>query len=128
MSLNANYVATPKSPCVLVSAANTARDGSGANMVTLYTAPSSGARIDDISIDAIAATTAGMLRFFIHNTTSAFLVFEVPVTAVTPTASSKVFQVTLTNLGIVLQNGYSLRVTSHNAESFHICVTRGGDF
>ena len=127
MSINANYVATPKSPAILISTANTARDGT-LTMGTLYTAPASGARVDDISIRAIGTTTQGMIRLFLHNATSAFLIKEIPVQATVPSATNPSFGILLTDLGIVLQSTYSLRVSTEKAESFHVVVTRGGDF
>lgn len=128
MSINANYVATPKSPCVAVALASTARDGTSGTLYTLYTAASNGSRIDDISIEATGNTTAGMLRFYIFNGTTHFLIMEVPVIASTPTSTTKAFSVTLSNLSLVLQGTYLLKVSSQNAESFHVVVTRGGDF
>lgn len=128
MSINANYVATPKSPCVAIALASTARDGTSGTLYSLYTAPASGARIDDISVEATGTTTTGMLRFYIFNGTTHFLIMEVPVTANVPTGTSKAFSVSLTNLGLVLQSTYVLKVSSQNAEAFHVAVTRGGDF
>ncbi len=127
MSINANYVATPKSPAILISTANTARDGSG-TILSLYVAPASGARVDDISIQAIGTTTQGMIRLFLHNAVSAFLIKEIPVQAITPSATNASFGVLLTDLGIVLQSTHSLRVSTEKGESFHVVVTRGGDF
>lgn len=127
MSINANYVATPRSAPVLVSVANTGRDGSG-TIQPVFTAPASGSRIDDISICAIGTTTAGMIRLYIHNGTSAFLYMEIPVNAITPSGTLKAFSSYLTDLGLVLANGHSLRASTEKGESFHVSVTRGGDY
>jgi hypothetical protein len=127
MSSNANYAATPKSALAQLSAANTNRDGTG-TIVTVLTAGTSGTRIDDITITATGTTTAGVVRLFIHDGTTARLWREVLVSAITPSTTVSPFSATLTNLGLVLQTGFSLRASTNNAETFNICVTRAGDF
>jgi hypothetical protein len=127
MSSNANYAATPKSALAQLSAANTNRDGTG-TIVTVLTAGTSGTRIDDITITATGTTTAGVVRLFIHDGTTARLWREVLVSAITPSTTVSPFSATLTNLSLVLQTGFSLRASTNNAETFNICVTRAGDF
>jgi hypothetical protein len=127
MASNANYAATPKSALAQLSAANTNRDGTG-TIVTVLTAGTSGSRIDDIVITATATTTAGMVRLFLHDGTNARLFREVPVTAITPSATVQAFAASLPNLALVLAPGWSLRAATHNAESFNVSVTRAADF
>jgi hypothetical protein len=127
MSTQAQYAATPNTAAAVINAANTNRDGTG-TIVTVDTAGTNGTRIDDIYITATGTTTAGMVRLYLHDGTNARLWREVPVTAVTPTASVAAFASVLLNLGLVLAPGWSLRASTHNAETFHVCVTRAGDF
>jgi hypothetical protein len=127
MASNANYAATPKSALAQLSAANTNRDGTG-TIVTVLTAGTSGSRIDDIVITATAATTAGMVRLFLHDGTNARLFREVPVTAITPSATVQAFTASLPNLALVLAPGWSLRASTNNAEAFNVAVTRAADF
>ena len=132
MAINPSYAATPRCAIGQVSTANTARDGTG-TIATIFTAGASGSRIDAINLKAIATTTAGMIRLFIHDGTNARLLTEVPVVAVTPSATAPAWEVQLnTNsmsqmLPIILPTGYSLRAATNNAETFNLlCV--GGDF
>jgi len=127
MASNAQYAATPAGAMAVISAANTARDGTG-TIVTVETAGASGTRIDDITITATGTTTAGMVRLFLHDGTNARLWREVPVTGITPTASVQAFTATLSNLALVLQTGWSLRASTEKAETFNVLVTRAGDF
>ena len=127
MASNAQYAATPAGAMAVISAANTARDGTG-TIVNVETAGASGTRIDDIAIVATGTTTAGMVRLFLHDGTNARLWREVPVSAVTPSGTVPAFTATLSNLALVLQTGWSLRASTHNAESFNVLVTRAGDF
>lgn len=127
MATAAQYAATPRAALAVVSAANTARDGTG-TLVTVFTAGASGSRIDDIRINAANTVTAGVVRLFIHDGTNGRLFQEVMVTATTPSTTVQTFGTSLLNLGIVLPTGYSLRASTHNAETFHVLVTRAGDF
>ena len=127
MATAAQYAATPRTAVGQVSTANTNRDGTG-TIATIFTAGSSGSRIDDIYIVATGTTTAGVVRLFIHDGTNARLLSENLVTAVTPGTSVAVFSVALLNQAIILANGYSLRASTQIAETFNILVTRAGDF
>lgn len=132
MAIQANYAAVPKCGVGQVSTANANRDGTG-TIATIFTAGANGSRIDAINLKAVGTTTAGMIRLFIHDGTNARLLTELPVTAVTPGASTPAWEAQLnTNsmsqvLPIILPTGYSLRASTHNAETTNvICV--GGDF
>lgn len=127
MSTSAQYAATPRTAVAQVSTANTARDGTG-TLATVFTAGASGSRIDDLTIAAVATTTAGMVRLFLHDGTNARLWKEIAVSAITPSATVPVFSSSLSNQALILQSGWSLRASTHNAETFNVLVTRAGDF
>lgn len=132
MANQAQYVGTPKVGVGQVSTANTNRDGTG-TIATIFTAGSSGSRIDAINLKAVGTTTAGMIRLFIHDGTNTRLLTEVPVTALTPSATVPAWEAQLnTNtmtqvLPIILPTGYSLRASTNNAETFNV-IAAGGDF
>jgi hypothetical protein len=50
------------------------------------------------------------------------------VTAVTPSTTVEAWSTTLLNQAIVLPNGWSLRASTNNSETFNVLVTRAGDF
>jgi hypothetical protein len=127
MATAAQYAATPRAAVGQVVTANTNRDGTG-TLATIFTAGSSGSRVDDIKIQALATTTAGVVRLFLHDGTNARLWQEIMVTATTPSTSVQAFNTTLYNQALVLPNGWSLRASTNNAEGFNILVTRAGDF
>ena len=122
-----SYAAIPRAAAEQVSAANTARDGTG-TVVTLFTAGASGSRIDDIDIVAAATTTAGVVRLFLHNGTGYRLLREILVSAITPSTTVEVFSARLRDLALILPTGWSLRASTHIAETFNVMVTRAGDF
>lgn len=125
MAVNAQYIGTPKSPTVAISTANTNRDGTTGTYGTLMTAGSSGSRVDRIRVNATGSTTAGMIRFFVGTA----LVMELPVVAVTPSATIPAWgaDVVFDN-GLILQASAVLKVSTNNAEAFAVTVLSGGDF
>lgn len=127
MSEFAAFASVPATAQVQISAANTARDGTGA-IGTLITAPAAGTRVDTIEICAAGNTTAGMIRMFIHDGTSYALLREIPVAAITPSATVAAWYTKLSNLAIILKSGWSLRFSTHNAETFNVVATFAGDY
>lgn len=110
----------------LVSAANTNRDGTG-TIVTLFTAHvTNGSDIDSIQITAQGTTTAGIVRLYKHNGTTAFLWKEIIVPAITPSTTVTVFMRRIDcsrpEMANRLPAGWSLRASTHNAENFNVHV------
>jgi hypothetical protein len=130
MAANGNYAATPRAAVAQLTAANTARDGTG-TIVSVITGATTGTRVDDLVIQATGATTAGMIRLFLSldGGTTSRLIREIPVTAITPSATVQAFSASLTNLALLLPNASAvLRASTNNAETFNIAVVRAGDF
>lgn len=113
-----------------IATANTNRDGSG-TVGTVFTSGSNGSQIDHIDIKAAGNTTAGMVRLFIYDGTNYRLWKEIDVTAATPSGTVKAFSTTIDcskrENNLFLQSGYSLRATTHNAETFNVHAF-GGDY
>lgn len=126
MSTAAQYASTINSAHAQVSTANTLRDGTG-TIATVISAGASGTRIDDIAIVATGTTTVGVIRLFLHDGTNARLWREILVTAITPSTAQAVWSQYLYDLGLTLKTGWSLRASTHNAETFNVEVTRAGD-
>lgn len=131
MSTSPGYASTPRNSSVSIATANTNRDGTG-TVGTVFTAGSSGSRIDQIQICPAGAVTAGMVRLFIYNGSAYFLYKELPIIAVTPSGTVPVNPITLASgkdqdLPLILPSGWSLRACTHNAETFHV-TAQGGDF
>lgn len=125
MAANPQYVGIPKSPTVVISTANTNRDGTTGTYGTLMTAGSSGSRVDRIRVQATGTTTAGMIRFFVGTA----MIYELPVVAITASATAPVFSANVTfDNGLVLAASAVLKVSTNNAESFAVTVINGGDF
>ncbi len=108
---------------VSISTANTVRDGSSGTIAQLYTTPADGARIAYIRAVAVGTTTAGMIRVFFSTTSGGtkFLIGEISVSAVTPSASVPVWNGELLfTEPLLMKQNYTLHVSTHNAETFHV--------
>jgi hypothetical protein len=127
MGASAQFAAAVRNAIGQVSAANTNRDGTG-TIVSVFTAGANGSRVDKITIKAVASTTAGMIRLYIHDGANTRLWREVEVPAVTPSGTVRTFlEEVIPAGGLLLPNGYSLRASTHNAETFNV-IAEGGDF
>ena len=130
MATAAQYAATPRAAQAQVTAANTARDGTG-TIVTVMAGAATGTRVDDLRIQATGTTTAGVIRLFLSldGGTTNRLLREILVTATTPSTTVEAWSTQLSNLGILLPNANALlRASTNNAETFNLLVTRAGDF
>lgn len=127
MSAIPNYVSKPDIGAGTCSTANTNRDGTG-TIATLLTAAAAGTRVDRIVVTAQGTTAAGMLRLFVKNAAgSFFLRNEIPVTAITPGATTQAFTSTVTiSNGLFLPSGWGIGAAPHNAETYTLSV-EGGD-
>jgi len=142
MAAQGNYASVPRNGGVTISTANANRDGTGTlgTVMTGATRNTSanppltgGSRIDGLAFAARGTTTAGMIRLFIHDGTSNRLFAEIPVQAVTPSAtvaawSARATPETADFMPIVLGDGQTLKASTEKAESFDVIPFRAGDF
>ena len=127
MAANPIFPDTPIAAVAQVTTAETALDGTG-NVVTVWTPGADGGRIEYIRVKALVATSSGMIRLFIHNGTNSRLWHEIPVTAITPSASVESFEAEVVpTRPLVLPTGYSLRASTEKTETFNV-FAHGGDF
>lgn len=126
MATAAQYAATPVTASAVISAANTGRDGTG-TIVDVLTAGTNGTRIDDITIIATGAVTAGVVRLFLNDGANTRLWKEILVTAITPSVTVEAWKRVFVDLALVIKTGWKLQASTHNAETFNIFVTRAGD-
>lgn len=127
MAATPQYLTTPSNGLAALTTANTAL--TGASAVAVFTAGASGGRIDKVHIHATGATTAGMIRLFLGSAASvaAGLLYEIPVPAITPSATQPAWSAEV-DLGIVMQANYVLSATTEKTETFDVMVTMGGSF
>jgi hypothetical protein len=141
MSAAAQYLNDFLAGQVTYATAGTDRIGTNATAVcTARTAANGGkgAKVVRIRAEATGTTTAGMLRFYRYSTATAYLLFEIPVSAIVASGTVRAWSIdqvtspayTLDNDGamvvdITLAAGESLRFAPHNAESFTVTADYG---
>ena len=107
LTLAAQTACTTRAPTATASL-------SGANITAFVPTSTNGLRIDSIQVNACssaitAATAANLVGIWAHDGTTAFLVQEIAVTAVTPSATAAAFTTTYTfPAPLVLPAAYSL--------------------
>lgn len=125
---------------VAFTTANTNRDGTGtiADIVANTTTVGlNGCLVRWISIETTAASTitsAGMLRFYLHDGSNYRLFREIQVTAITPSATVKGWSLQAVttegdiangrwNINLDLPPGYKLGVSTHIGDAFVACTS-----
>lgn len=140
MSTQPSFAATPNSPVVAFSTANTGRDGLGA-ISLLCTARMPGSRVQRVQIRATGTTSAGVIRLFKRDSgltlggdgsitawsaPSWRLIEEILVQAVTPGTGQKVWSADWAPLdGFDLAPFESIGIATHLAEGFTAQVLGG---
>jgi hypothetical protein len=140
MSTQPSFAATPLSPVLSFSAANTNRDGTG-TIGLLCAARVPGSRVQRVQLRATGTTTAGVIRIFKRDSGLALngdgtiaswsapswrLIEEVLVTALTPGTTQKVWSGEWAPLdGFDLGPFEALGIATHNAEGFTAQVFGG---
>lgn len=129
MASSPAFVATPRSYFQIISTGVTTRTISGVTGLTsLFAGGSSGSRVDQIIVRATSTTTAGCIRLFMYSGSgNATLIDEIAVAALTPGATDSAFNISKTYSNLLVPNGYTLYVCTHNSESFAVHAI-GGDF
>lgn len=133
MATAAQYAATPKVGSALLTTADTSLTAP-TTVGTVFTAGSSGSRIDYIDIQGVATTTASIVNLFIYDGTTYFLWQQVPVIAVTSSTTAVAFNAGLSSnananvMPLCIPTGYSLRATVTVTQSGIRVIAYGGDF
>lgn len=126
MAAAPGYAATLRFGGAAISSADTSRTAP-ASVGTVLTAGASGSRVDVVHVNATGTTTAGTVRLWVYTGSVYYLLKEVEVLAVVPSATQIAWAVDMTfDGGILLPASHSLRATTHNAEAF-VVLAFGGD-
>lgn len=126
------FIATPRSPGVRISTANTNRDGATGTYGTLFTASANGALFPGFRYQAEGNTTAGAIRLFVQDAGSGNveMLKEMSVPAVTfvagttPPAEGEWYPPG----GIMLSGSSVVKVSTHIGETFGCFLQGGGDY
>lgn len=124
------FATIPRSAVAVISAANPSLTDTG-TIVSIMTAGAQGTKVERVRIKALVTTTAGMVRLWLHNGSANFLLEEVPVPALTKSASVAAFQADVDfstpDRLLLLPASWSLRASTEKAESFNVHAV-GADY
>jgi hypothetical protein len=97
---------------------------------TVYTAPASGARIDEIDIVGLGTTSNNLIVIHVYNGTTYWPIKVIQTTATTVSATVAPFTTSVTFSNLVLTNAsYSIRVSLFGADTAGYMITvLGGSF
>lgn len=113
-------VNTAQNAMVTINTANSNLDGTG-TLGTVITGTGSGINIKRIFIKAIGDVTQGMVRLFIDTGSGVRLIREIPIPTVDQRGVTPAFQYVIQfPKGLVINNGWILKASTQNAESFNI--------
>lgn len=125
MATQGQYITTWRTSTAKVSTANTAINGTG-TITDIFTFTATGGILECVNIKAEATTTAGMIRIWEKKSGTYYLIYEVAVAALTPSATVKSFHDTVW-FNRHYGNGDIIAVSTEKAESFSIQII-GGDY
>jgi hypothetical protein len=120
------FAATPRAACGALATANTKRDGTD-TIVTVFTAGASGSKIEEVRITPAATTTAGMVRLYLYDGSTYYLLSEHAIAAKTLSATVGATTTTLNYDNLLLPSGWSLRASTEKSEAIKVFAF-GGDF
>jgi hypothetical protein len=122
------FFATPFATQGQVSAANANLDGSG-TLVDIVAVQAAALKVETIKVKALVTTTAGMIRIYLHDGSSTRLWRELPVAAITKSASVASFEGSIDCSRpedlLVLPVGWKLQASTERAEAHNIFVEGG---
>jgi hypothetical protein len=133
MTTSAQYASIPKVGSALLTTEDTSLTAPS-TVGTVFTAGSSGSRIDYIKIQGVANTVAGLVNLFIFDGTNYFLWQQVPVQAVTSSTTVPAFTTNLSSnsdaniMPLNIPSGFSLRAATTTAQTGVRVIAYGGDF
>jgi ABC-type enterobactin transport system permease subunit len=132
MATTPNFVGTPRHWTGRITAANTARDGTGTIVDIVPVHATLGRKIERIEITAEVATLAGTVVLYVHDGTNFRIWREVAVTAITPNATgtasfSAQIDLSAPSQLMVLEAGQRLGAAPTQANAFNVRAI-GGEF
>lgn len=133
MATTAQYASIPKIGSALLTTADTSLTAPS-TVGTVFTAGSSGSRIDYIEVQGVANTVASLVNIFIFDGTNYFLYTQIPVQAITSSTTAPAFTATISSntnsniLPINLPTGHSIRATTSITQTGVRVTALGGDY
>lgn len=128
MAVDPIFATTPNIDSGQVSATADTSLTATTTYTTVFTAGSSGSKIEEIVFQGVGSSLAGVVRVFIYNGSTVRLLWEEAVTAVTSSTTAATYRTARQFDNLVLEAGWTLRVTSAVANQLIAVHVFGADF
>lgn len=110
MATDPVFASTPKVGSALPTTADTSLTAP-TNQVTVLTAATAGTKIEEVRVQGVGTTVAGVLNLFRYDGATYHLIDQFLITAVTSSATALAFQQTRTYANLWLVSGDTLRAS-----------------
>lgn len=112
MAASPAFAATPKVGAGIVPATLDTSLTAPANVTTIFTGGTNGSKVEEIVLQGIATTVAGIVNLFMHDGTTYHLIDQFLITAVTSSTTAVAFRLNRLYQNLLLPStSHSLRVT-----------------
>jgi hypothetical protein len=128
MSVDPVFASTPNVGAAQVSATADTSLIATTTYVTPFTAGASGSKVEEIVFQGVGTTLAGVVRVFIYDGSAVHLIWEEAVTAVTSSTTAATYRTARQFDNLILEAGWTLRVTSAVANQLVAVNVFAGDF
>jgi hypothetical protein len=120
MAADPAFAVTPRIGSVAISTQDTSLTAP-TNFGTLITGAAAGTRVVEVVAKCAATSAAALVRVFLHDGTSTFLLDEITIAAATSSNTAATIRVSVTYNNLVLPSAsWSIRVTTSIAQSVHV--------
>lgn len=128
MAVDPIFATTPNIDSGQVSATADTSLTATTTYTTIFTAGSSGSKIEEIVFQGVGTTLAGVVRLFIYNGSTVRLLWEEAVTVVTSSTTAATYRTARQFDNLVLEAGWTIRMTSAVANQLIAAHVFGADF
>jgi hypothetical protein len=128
MATTPAFAATPNNASAQISSTADTSYTNPANAVTLFTAGSSGSKVEEIRMVGTGTTVAGVVNVFRKNGSSYYMFDSFVITVVTPSTTQDPFRASKTYANLILKSGDSIVASSWAANQLVCGSGFGGDY
>lgn len=124
------FAATPNVASAIASATLDTSLTAPTNVATLTTGGASGTKVEEVVFEGLGTTAAGVINLFLYDGSTYHLYDQIPVIAVTSSATAAAFRAARSYANLLVKSGWSLRftVTVAGLQSLIKGTATGGDF
>lgn len=124
------FAATPHIAAGLIPATADTSRTAPANVTTIFTAAAGGSKVEEITLEAVGTTVAGIVNIFLYDGATYHLYDQFLLLAITLATTQLGYRASHTYSNLVLPSGWSVRVSGEvvaNQSMVKVTVL-GGDF